>query len=239
MWKNWASTRPLSPRGSPPACRPAHCTNRLPPATWCWNSACSLMASPISVSATRSPTRSATSRSSCPRTRCFTRSPTCRRHLRRQPPLAVPARQRPQPLPASRCSPILSSSQIRIRSPCLRLLPRLPPLSPSNRLRCSLRHWLPLPKASLRQLPLPSQPLALLSQPAHLHSLDFPLSLHPPKRPRLQLQQHSHSPPHNRRLHRHRTPCSHSPERFNPSVHRRRHQGLLQRLRRVHLWQGR
>ena len=204
------------------------------------------MASPISASATRSPTRSVISRSSCRRTRCFTRSPTCRRHLRRQPPLAVPARQRHQPLPASRCNPTLSSSQIRTRSPCSRLLPRLPRLNHSRRHRCSRRHWLPLPKASQRQLysqhqplALPSQPMAPLSQPVVLLSLRFLLPQHLPNRPRLQFLPHFHSPPHNRRLLLHRNLFNRSRGRFNPSAHRRRNPGLHQLLHRVLLWQGR
>ncbi len=209
------------------------------------------MASPISASATRSPARSAISRSSCRRTRCFIRSPTCQRHLRRQPPLAVPARQRHLPLHASRCNPTLSSSQSRTRSPCSLLLPRLPPLKHSHRHQCSLRHWLPLPKASQRQphpphqrlalLSLPmallSQPLALLSQPLVLLSLRFPLPQLRPKRPRL--PQHLLSPRPSQRHLLHRKLCNPLPERFNPSVHRYRHPGRHQRLRRVHLWQGR
>ena|GEM_PF-3974460 len=194
------------------------------------------MASPISAFATRSPMRSAISRSSCHRTRCFIPSPTCRRHQQRQPPLAVPARQRPLPPPAFRCSPILSSSrQIRTRSPCLLLLPRLPPLKHSRHRRCSLRHWLPLPKASLRQLHPSHQPLAPLSQPLVQLSLGFPLPQHPPRRPRLQFQQHSLSPRHSQRLRLPHNLCNHLPERFNPSVHRSRQQGLTQRLLRVHL----
>lgn len=216
---------------------PVCCTNRLPPATLWWNSACSSMASPTSASATRSATRSAISRSSCRKTRCFTRSPACRRHLRRQPPWAVSARQ--HPLPASRCSPILSSSQVRIRSPCSLPLPRLRPLNHRRRRRCSLRHWLPLPKAMLRHLHRPHLPLAALSQPLVLLSLVFPLPQHLPKRPRLQLHQHSHSLPHSLRLLLPRNLLSRSQERFNPSVDRSRHSVLHQRLRRVPLHRGR
>lgn len=203
--------------------------NRSPPATLLWNSACSLMAFPISVSATPSPTRSVISRSSCRRTRCFIRSPTCRRHLRHPPPLVVPARQRPPP--DFRCSQILRSSQFRICSPCSGLLPYLAPQSRSRQHRCSPRHWLHLPKASLRRC----QPLALLSHPVVQRRLDFLLPQHPPNLRRLQLQQHSPPPRHSQRHLFPRNLSNPLPERFTHSVHPPRHLGLNQRLRRMHL----
>jgi len=186
--------------------------NRSPPATLLWNSACSLMAFPISASATPSPTRSVISRSSCRKTRCFIRSRTCRRH---PPPLAVPAR--PRPPPAFRCSRILRSSQLRIRSPCSGL------------------HWLHLPKASLRQLLRRCQPLAPLSHPVVQRRLHFLHPQPPPNLLRLQLQQHSPPSRHSQRHLLPRNLCNLLPERFTRSVHPPRHLGLNQRLRRMHL----
>ena len=131
------------------------------------------MAFPISASATLSPVPSVISGSSCHRTKCFMRSPTCRRPLRPPPHLAVPAR--PQPRLDCRCNPILSSSsQRKIRSPCLRLLLKLKHPLPR---RCSARPWLPLFKAS--NLPrlhlsspfLPPLPLRHLCPPLALPHL--------------------------------------------------------------------
>lgn len=185
------------------------------------------MASPISDSATRSPPQSVISKSSCRRTRCFIRSPTCRRHLRQQQPLPVPALHCP-PL-AFRCNPILRNSQLRIRSPCSLLLPLLPPQSHR---RCSARHCLHLCKASLLQFLHRCQPLIPPSLALLQDRLPFLL---PPNLHRRPPWQHSHSQQHSRLLHLNRNLCSHSPERFNLSAPHSRFLKFNRPLLRVHL----
>lgn len=143
--------------------------NKFPPATSFLNSACSSMAFPTSASATRSPLQSVILRSSCRRTRCFIRSPTCRRQPLYLPLLAVQARHRFRLV--FRCNPIPRSSRLRIRSPCSLLLPRLRPQSLS---RCSAQPWLPLRKASLLPLQHQCQPF-LPSRVVVQHSSRSPL----------------------------------------------------------------
>lgn len=179
--------------------------SRFPPATSCWNSACSSMAFPTSASATHSPMQSVILRSSCRRTRCFMRSPTCRRQRLHLPLLAVQARHRFRLV--CRCNPIPRSSLLRIRSRCSLLLPRL---HPQSQRRCSARPWLPLRKASL--LPLlhrcqPFLPSRVVVQhrsrsplPQRLHHLDQLLV--PLSQPVVQLSLHYSRPP--RLLKRHR-----------------------------------
>lgn len=123
-----------------------------------------------------------------------------------------------------RCLHLRKASLRRLLHRC----PPLAPLSPPAVLR-SLRFRLP---QLLQHL---DQPLAPLSLPAVQRSLRFRLPHHPPKLRSLQFHPHSHSPPHNRRLPLHRTPCNHSPERFNPWVPRFRPRYSTRRPRRMHL----